>query len=84
MVFLNRLGFQQMECGIWRRGQNNTLSGTFWRAPPERYVALSRVRDCKNIAMYLTDEQLIVSDESGHIVPTVNNIVYQDVLALNS
>jgi hypothetical protein len=48
------------------------------------YVALSRVRDCKNIAMYLTDEQLIVSDESGHIMPTVNNIVYQDVLALNS
>ncbi len=47
------------------------------------YVALSRVRDCKNIAMYLTDEQLIVSDKSGHKMPTFNNVVYQDVLALN-
>jgi hypothetical protein len=48
------------------------------------YVALRRVRDCKNIAMYLTDEQLIVLDESGHKMPTVDNVVYQDVLALNS
>lgn len=48
------------------------------------YVAMSRVRDCKNIAMYLTDEQLIMSGDSstGHM-PTVNNIVYQDVLSLN-
>jgi len=45
---------------------------------------MSQVRDCKNIAMYLTDEQLIMSGDSptGHI-PTVNNIVYQDVLSLN-
>jgi ATP-dependent exoDNAse (exonuclease V) alpha subunit len=48
------------------------------------YVAMSRVRDCKNIAMYLMDEQLIMSGDSstGHM-PTVNNIVYQDVLSLN-
>jgi len=48
------------------------------------YVAMSRVRDCKNIAMYLKDEQLIMSGDSstGHM-PTVNNIVYQDVLSLN-
>ena len=43
------------------------------------YVAMSHV-----IAMYLTDEQLIMSGDSstGHM-PTVNNIVYQDVLSLN-
>ena len=48
------------------------------------YVAMSRVRDCKKIAMYLKDEQLIMSGDSstGHM-PTVNNIVYQDVLSLN-
>jgi hypothetical protein len=42
------------------------------------------VRDCKNIAMYLTDEQLFMSGDSptDHM-PTVNNIVYQDVLSLN-
>jgi hypothetical protein len=38
----------------------------------------------KSIAMYLMDEQLIMSGDSptGHM-PTVNNIVYQDVLSLN-
>ncbi len=48
------------------------------------YVAMSRVRNCKNIAMYLMDKQLIMSGDSptGHM-PTVNNIVYQDVLSLN-
>jgi hypothetical protein len=48
------------------------------------YIALSRVRNCKNIAMFLTDKQLIVSSNSliGHM-PTVNNIVCQDVLSLN-
>jgi hypothetical protein len=48
------------------------------------YIAMSRVRDCKNIAIYLMDEQLIMSGDSptGHM-PTVNSIVYQDVLSLN-
>jgi hypothetical protein len=48
------------------------------------YIAMSRVRDSKNIAMYLTDEQLIMSGDSptGQM-PTVNNIAYQDVLSLN-
>ena len=42
------------------------------------YVALSRVRDCKNICIYLTREQVSMT------IPTVDNIVYQDVLILNS
>ena len=42
------------------------------------YVALSRVRDCKNICLYLTREQVSMT------IPTVDNIVYQDVLILNS
>ena len=49
------------------------------------YVALIRVRDCKKIAIYLTEEQLIEScDSPTGYMPTVNNIVYQDVLYLNS
>lgn len=49
------------------------------------YVALSRVRDCRNITIYLTQEQLKLSPYDLNILmPTVNNIVYQDVLALNS
>ncbi len=49
------------------------------------YVALSRVRDCNNILMYLTEEQLIINDlHSSSFMPTVNNIVYQDVLVHNS
>jgi hypothetical protein len=49
------------------------------------YVALSRVRDCKNIVMYLLEEQLILNDShSTGFMPTVNNIVYRDVLVHNS
>jgi ATP-dependent DNA helicase PIF1 len=49
------------------------------------YVALSRVCDCKNIVMYLSEEQLILNDShSMGFMPTVNNIVYQDVLVHNS
>ena len=50
------------------------------------YVALSQVRDCKNIVMYLTEEQLTMSSDSRltDFMPTINNIVYQDVLVLNS
>ena len=42
------------------------------------YVALSRVRDCKNICLYVTGEQVSM------MIPTIDNIVYQDVLILNS
>ena len=49
------------------------------------YVALSRVTDCKKIAIYLTEEQLIESSDSPTgCMPTVINIVYQDVFSLNS
>jgi hypothetical protein len=49
------------------------------------YVALSQVCDCNNIVMYLTEEQLIINDlHSTGFMPTVNNIVYQDVLVHNS
>jgi hypothetical protein len=49
------------------------------------YVALSQVRDCKNICMYLTDEQIKTSSYGSSVMmPTVKNIVYQDVLVLNS
>jgi hypothetical protein len=49
------------------------------------YVALSRVRDCNNIVMYLKEEQLIINDShSTGFMPSVNNIVYQDVLIHNS
>ena len=48
------------------------------------YVALIQVRDCKNIAIYLTEEQLIESSDSPTgCMLTFNNIVYQDVLSLN-
>ena len=42
------------------------------------YVALSQVRDCKNIVMYLTEEQLTMSSDATlmDLMPTVNNIVY--------
>ena len=41
------------------------------------YVALSWVRYCKKIAIYLTEEKIIESSDSptGYM-PTVNNIVY--------
>ncbi len=49
------------------------------------YVALSRVHDCNNIIMYLTEEQLIINySHSTGFMPTVNNIVYQDVLVHTS
>ena len=49
------------------------------------YVALSRVRDCNNIVMYLTEEQLIINVSlSSGFMPSVSNIVYQDVLIHNS
>jgi hypothetical protein len=49
------------------------------------YVALNRERDCNNIVMYLTEEQLIINDlHSTGFMPTVNNFVYQDVLVNNS
>ncbi len=40
----------------------------------------------KKIVLYLTEEQLTMSSDLRltDLMPTVNNIVYQDVLVLNS
>jgi hypothetical protein len=48
------------------------------------YVAWSGVHDCKNIIMYLTEEQLTMSSDSilMDFMPIVNYIVYYDVLVL--
>ncbi len=49
------------------------------------YVSLSWVRDCRNINIYLTEEQVTMSPyNSSEIMPTVNNIVCQDVMVLNN
>jgi len=74
----------------YNKSQSQTLSRVLLdiTSPPfshgQLYVALSRVRDFNNIRLYITDDQLMRSDLSNTgFMPTVNNIVYQDVLALN-
>jgi len=48
------------------------------------YVALSRVRDCKAISLYVSNDQLHPSpDSSTGMMPIIRNIVYQDVLGFN-
>lgn len=48
------------------------------------YVALSRVRDCNKIALYISPQQLHPSvDASTGMMPIVANTVYKEVLALN-
>ena len=75
---------------MYNKSQSQTLQKVLLdiTEPPfshgQLYDAMSQVRNCKNIAMYLTDEQLIMSGDSPTChMPTVNNIVYQDVLSLN-
>ena len=48
------------------------------------YVTMSRVRDCHKIHLFLNKDQLSPSTlSSTGYMPTVDNIVYQDVVALN-
>ncbi len=48
------------------------------------YVALSRVRDCNQICLYVSQDQLQPSPNSPTgMIPIVRNIVYQDVLRFN-
>jgi hypothetical protein len=76
----------------YNKSQSQTLFKVLLKitSPPfsheQLYVALSQVRNCKNIALYLTEEQLTMSSDSRltDLMPTVNNNVYQDVLVINS
>ena len=48
------------------------------------YVTMSRVRGCHKIRLFLNKDQLASSTlPSTGYMPTVNNIVYQDLVALN-
>ncbi len=91
---LTRLQFPL--CLAYAMTYNKSQSQTLFKvllnitSPPfshgQMYVALIQVHDCKNIVMYLTEEQLTMSSDSRltNFMPTINNIVYQDVLVLNS
>jgi hypothetical protein len=75
----------------YNKSQSQTLVKVLLNitSPPfsheEHYVSLRQVRDCRNINIYLTEEQVTMSPyNSSVIMPTVNNIVYQDVLVLKN
>jgi hypothetical protein len=45
------------------------------------YVAFSRVRNCKNARVYVTEDQLHESGNNhGEMMPFITNIVYQEVI----
>jgi hypothetical protein len=74
----------------YNNSQSQTLSKVLLdiTSPPfshgQLYLALSCVRDYNNIRFYVTEHQLMQSNISfTGFMPTVNNIVYEDVLALN-
>jgi hypothetical protein len=74
----------------YNRSQSHTLPKVLLdiTSPPfshgQLYIALSHVGDYNNIRFYVTEDQLMQSNIScTGFMPTVNNIVYEDVLALN-
>ena len=45
------------------------------------YVAFSRVRDCKNVRVFINDDQLEQSGIiHGELMPIITNIVYQEIV----
>jgi hypothetical protein len=74
----------------YNKSQSQTLSKVLLNitSPPlshgQLYVALSRIRDYNNIRFYVTEDQLMESNISlTGFMPAVDNIVYEDELALN-
>jgi hypothetical protein len=74
----------------YNKSHSQTLSKNLLdiTSPPfshgQLYIALSHVQDYNNIRFYVTEDQLMQSNiSSTGFMPTVDNIVYEDVLALN-
>jgi ATP-dependent DNA helicase PIF1 len=74
----------------YNKSQSQALSKVLLNitSPPfshgQLYVALRHVRDYNNIRFYVTEDQLMQSSISlTGFIPTIDNIVYEDVLALN-
>jgi hypothetical protein len=74
----------------YNKSQSHTLSKVLLDITPppfsrgQLYIALSHVQDYNNIRFYVTEDQLMQSNIAlTGFMPTVDNIVYEDVLALN-